>query len=1018
MVVNEPAQIKCGAPDLIVNQRGLPIGYVECKPIGSNLDTIEETEQLKRYRVGLPNLILTNYLEFRWYTQGNLRQVVGGFNEHHGNITTRDELLNNLISLCDAFFTSEPILVKEYRQLAKLMAAKARLLKEGVHGILLSNETEWSKAWKNLLKAYRSVLLEELSEEEFADFQAQTVVYGLFIARILHGENPDRFSGFSVISQNTPPLLREVYSMFKGTDFESPVAWIVKDIVRLLADMNTASVIEGYGNPEVQDQWLIYFYEEFLSQYDPMLRRIRGVYYTPKPVVSFIVNSIDTILQNQFRLPRGLAHVSKAEEKTPEIVVLDPSAGTGTFLREVVTCIKNTLNAEGIAGTWDDYVERHLISRIFGFELLMAPYAICHLTLSLQILGNSTPRSAIRKLQRFNVFLTNTLDEPSLEPKEILFGQQIAEEANAANKVKTEQPVLVVLGNPPWSAHSVNNGDWINSLLRGVCKFEKRKTDSYYHENGHPLEEKNKKPLNNDYVKFLRFSHWRIDRTGRGLIGYVTSHSFLDGRSHRAMRQSLMRTFDEIYILDLHGDTKKHEKDPSGRKDENVFDITEGVAISLFVKTSMEKDSMSRVFFADLHGTRDTKFATLEREDVRTIDWTEIEPQEPLYEFKQINYSRRREYDGFWKLDEIFSLHSRGIGTSRDALTIHRTQNDVRKTVERLVQLDPEVAREEFNLRPDTGWTIGSAQRDIMDHVNTEEYIQRIAYRPFEKHFTWYSGRSSGFMERPRRDIMQHMINGENKGLVCSRQQSQDQTIWSLVGVVEHITDSTFLSNKTKEGCNLFPLYTFQSDSRIPNINQKLIDFLSEELFLEWLVFGKGDLDSTIGPESILNYIYAVLHCRTYRQTYADFLRTDFPRIPFLEDRDSLKTLVYLGEQLVNLHLWADDGRTELDVSFPRSGDGIVSKVEWIAPSDGQVSGRVVINEKQFFEGIKDDVWNFEFGSYKPIQRWLKDRKKINSVLTYEAVENFRNICSIVSKTIRLMDEVDVVWVKGLRNEN
>ncbi len=585
--LNEPSQVACGAPDFIVERDGVPIGHVECKDVGADLDSVEGSEQLRRYRDGLPNLVLTDYVEFRWYVDGELRgdAARAGRSDGQGGLRYDGAGAGEVADLLAAFFDADAPVVDNSRDLARRMAGKARLLRNGVVSIFASEG--FSGPLGDLLDAYREVLIGDLNYLEFADLQAQTAAYGLFAARCRHdlsGSGP--FTRQSAVFAETTPFLQAVFGQIAGPGIDPRTAWVVDDLARLLDRADMEAILENFGSSTVGRDPVVHFYEDFLTAYDYELREMRGVYYTPEPVVSYIVRSVDRILRGKFGLTDGLADTEVIESAdgqaaTPRVLILDPATGTGTFLREVAANIRETVHGKGLAGAWPEYVQEHLLPRLFGFELLMAPYAICHLKLALEIAG---PESgfAMPEGRRLNVFLTNALEEAHESATGPLFAHEIARESRSADEVKREKPVMVVLGNPPYSGHSANAGDWITGLMRG--RDGEKSTANYFEVDGAPLGERNPKWLNDDYVKFIRFAQWKIEQTGEGVLGFVTNHSYLDNPTFRGMRQSLMEAFDEIYLLDLHGNARKKERTPEGGADENVFDIQQGVAIGLFVK--------------------------------------------------------------------------------------------------------------------------------------------------------------------------------------------------------------------------------------------------------------------------------------------------------------------------------------------------------------------------------------------------------------------------------------------------
>ena len=622
--LNEPAHVACGAPDFIVTRSDVPIGHIECKDIGVNLARVEIDAQLKRYRKGLPNLILTDYLEFRWYVEGELRETARlGRIDAQGNIAVDRAGSEKGQALLGAFFEADPPSINSPRELAERMAAKARLLRDGIERILERGDQAGSL--RELLEGYRNVLIAGLSTEEFADLQAQTAAYGLFAARCLHDSQAETFTRRSAVFTDTTPFLRDLFGRIAGPGIDLRLAWIVDDLALLLERADMAAILADFGRRTRREDPVVHFYEDFLTAYDPELREMRGVYYTPEPVVSYIVRSLDRLLRARFDLADGLADTATVALETPEggrtssprVLILDPAAGTGTFLRETVATIRRTIEEKGLIGAWPDYVREHLLERLFGFELLMAPYAICHLKLAFEI-GGADAGFRMPDGQRLGIFLTNTLEEAHERTSAPLFASEILREAASADAVKREKPVMVVLGNPPYSGHSANKGAWIRALLRGDGAGA---SGSYFHIDRQSIGERNTKWLHDDYVKFIRFAQWRIERTGGGILGFVTNHAYLDNPTFRGMRRSLMETFDEIYLLDLHGNSKKREKTPDGGKDENVFDIQQGVAVGLFVKRGNVSETSAQVFHSDLWGAREAgpdggKYGWLSANDV------------------------------------------------------------------------------------------------------------------------------------------------------------------------------------------------------------------------------------------------------------------------------------------------------------------------------------------------------------------------------------------------------------------
>jgi len=608
---NEPKRIECGSPDFVIQR--LPdkftLGYLEAKDVDVSLDEVERSEQLKRYLRSLPNFILTDYLEFRWYIEGKPRSSgrlarpgKGGklIPDKHGE--------ESVAAILHEFLAHQPVDITSPEALARRMASQTHMIRD-----IIVNAFENDKAstgLKDLRKAFAEVLIPDLEKTEntaqFADMYSQTIAYGLFAARCNH-EGPEKFQRLGAASEipKTNPFLRKLFDIITGADLEGePYAGFVDDLVQTLAFTDMESILEHFGRRTKQEDPVVHFYETFLAAYDPRLRESRGVYYTPEPVVSYIVRSVDHLLKTRFGFKDGLAdqsmmsmarddeEVGKIEEHWPRVLILDPACGTGTFLYAVVDHIRNQFIESGNAGMWSGFVRTHLLPRLFGFELLMAPYAVAHFKLGMQLAAQDLDDSLRKKWaydfsgnERLQVFLTNTIEE--VEQKAgLLYGplRVIADEAEAASKAKTQLPIMVIMGNPPYSGHSANASWRMNAEGKKTPTFIGRLMQDYYFVDGKPLGEKNPKWLQDDYVKFLRWAQWRIEKTGAGILAFITNHGYLDNPTFRGMRQNLMKTFDNIYLIDLHGNAKKKEKCPDGSKDENVFDIQQGVAIAIMVK--------------------------------------------------------------------------------------------------------------------------------------------------------------------------------------------------------------------------------------------------------------------------------------------------------------------------------------------------------------------------------------------------------------------------------------------------
>lgn len=1008
IATNEPKQIKCGAPDFIVSRNDLPLGYIEAKDIGKNLAEIEKDEQLTRYRDGLANLILTDYLEFRRYENGELVQECRiGRPGSDGKINRDKDGIAKLRELFSAFFSAQAPAINTPKDLARHLAASARIIRQVTEDVF-SAEDEEHGSLHDQLEAFRVTLIKDLKSEAFADMYAQTIVYGLFSARVHHKGRIDSFTRQSAAYDipKTNPFLRALFEQIAGARLDERLVWAVDHVARLLAQADMASILADFGKRTRQQDPVVHFYETFLAAYDPKMREKRGVFYTPEPVVSYIVRSVDAILKRDFGIADGIASAEKipmpkadllqTRDDCHKVLILDPACGTGTFLFNVVDHIHAEMERKGQGGAWDLYVREHLLPRLFGFELLMAPYTMAHMKLGLQLreLGYEFESD-----ERLKVYLTNSLEEAFEQSKPMAFARAIEHESNAAREVKNELPVMVILGNPPYSGLSVNKGKWIDNLLKHSLQT-KSNGQSYYQVDGVPLSEK-KVWLQDDYVKFIRIAQYRIEKTGYGILAFITNNGYLDNPTFRGMRQSLLKTFDDIYILNLHGNAKKKETAPDGSKDENVFDIMQGVAVGIFVKRpNGETNQNAVVQHADLWGTRETKYSALSMQDAQSIASMELEPKSPYYFYVPRDLSYEDEFHSFTPITKILAAYVTGIVTSRDSLTIHFNKDSIWKTVCKFVELSSEEAIELFKLPEDkNSWTTVEAKRDLLDRGPSEENLTKILYRPFDSRWTYYTGRTQGFLWRPREEVMRHMLSGSNIAISTTRSIEIGRG-WEHVFCSNMITQHHTVS--LKEVNYLFPLYLYgDTTERQTNIAKGFLGQFKEKLGLEWVGDGHGDLESSFGPEDVFHYIYAIFHSPAYRERYAGFLKIDFPRVPLTSDADLFRALVPLGHRLTALHTM--EAKAEKLTRYPESGDHLVEK----PPRYEAKTQRVYINKSQYFESVPPEVWEFHVGGYQVCHKWLKDRKGRH--LSLEEINHYQDVVAALAETITLMGRIDEV---------
>ena len=980
-VINEQSHIDCGAPDLTLLSKQLPIAYIEAKDLeDGDLDGRKKNkEQFDRYKASLDTIIFTDYLDFHLYEHGEWQQSVR-LAEIQGNKIRLSDA-DRFVSLMEHIKNARPQRITSASKLAQLMAGKARLLRDIIEQALIQdgdNPTEL----RCYMEDFRKTLLHDITPKKFADIYAQTIAYGMFAAR-LHDESPDDFTRAEAANliPKTNPFLRKIFQQIAGFDLDERIAWIVDDLVSAFAATDMEKIMQGFGKETQQTDPILHFYEDFLFQYDPAAKKQCGVYYTPQPVVEFIVRAVDDILRTDFNLPMGLADTSKTEveQEIPQdpkhrkekklvhrVQVLDPATGTGTFLAEAVRQIKRDLG--GQMGAWPSYVPEHLRPRLFGFELMMAPYTIAHIKLDMEI--------GVKMDNRLNVYLTNSLEEANMDSG-TLFGDYLAQEANAASCIKKESPVMIVMGNPPYSVSSNNKGEWISKLLEDYKKN---------------LNEK-KLNLDDDYIKFIRLAQYYVERNGEGVLAYICNNSFMDGLIHRQMRSELMRVFDKIYILDLHGNTRKKETAPDGSKDENVFDIMQGVSINIFVKKSGKSKAPAEVRHFDLYGLREFKYDYLRTHDLASVEWQTLNPQEPQLFFAPKDFSLQKEYEKGFKIDSLMKIGSTGIESQRDNYCICDKYDELYQHVYDLINLDVSEVRTKYEIGSDgTEWNLQAAKNDVGKEFDRIRAIQLLC-QPFFKRYTYFSKHSKGFLARPRYDVMRHMLTGENISLVVPRQTAQ---VWRHVLVADTPTNGNYLAIGKQNGAGVqFPLYLYPEEgsidtSRRPNLDEKI-----------W-----AQINTAIGkeasPEDIFDYIYGVLHSPAYRARYKEFLNVDFPRIPYPKNADEFEHFCSFGNQLRELHLMHHV--PESPVSFPNAGSMQVDYLRWEWNQDNGYSGNIWINDTQCFEGVPTEAWEFYIGGYQPAQKWLKDRR--GRTLTYDDIQHYRKIISVLIETKVIMDKI------------
>jgi hypothetical protein len=992
-----PKPTEAGNPDFrIWDGKNHITGYIEAKdPSVTNLDRIEVSGQLKRYRETFPNVILTNFYEFRLYRNGELvKQALVGRPELARKLAVAPPVENetSFFDLLDTFFSFSLPHVRNAQSLATELAKRTRFLRDEVVSIELdAEEKQGKKAIQGFYEAFRKYLIGTLTKEAFADLYSQTLTYGLFAARTRSDNSFNRELAFKYIP-NTIGILRDVFRFISLEDPPKPLQVIVDDIAEVLSVTDVRKILEDYFEEGKGQDPIVHFYETFLTAYDPSIREKRGVYYTPEPVVGYIVRSVNELLKTHFDMPDGLASIN--------LTLLDPAAGTLTFPAEAVKLAVKEFTEKYGSGGRNNFIRNQILENFFAFELMMAPYAVGHLKMSflLEELGYKLSDN-----ERFKLYLTNTLEMDELEQISIPGLSSLSEESHLAGKIKKEQPVLVILGNPPYSGISANINDWTEKLLKQNIDG----AQSYYEVDGKPLGEKNPKWLQDDYVKFLRFAQWKIQKAGFGVVGMITNHSYLDNPTFRGMRQSLMKTFNEIYILDLHGNSLKKETAPDGEKDENVFDIRQGTAIAIFVKQKEKSDC--KVYHAELFGKRQNKYEWLDAHQLEIKNYQLLKPESPWYFFIPRDTEKIKNYLKWKQINEIFPVNGAGMTTARDNFVIDFNKAALLNRIRlfKNSKFSDKELYEFFHINKKIGWSIRKAWNMLQNIPDNEleNYIFDFLYRPFDHRYIFWH---DSLVWRTVKQIMVHLLQN-NFSLTTVRQVKTGGT-WQHCLISDKLIESCYISNKTSEICYAFPLYLYKQHTPKKSRSQYMMMLFEPEpeygnIYKEPNIDKKvyQTLNKTYGreitPEEILYYIYAVFYSNVYREKYADFLKIDFPRVPFPADYKVFSKMAALGNELVDLHLMKSSRLNTFVSKFQGEGENDVIEEIIYRPEES----RIYINSEKYFDNVKPEVWGYQIGGYQVLQKYLKDRKgrKMDDFVHYS------QIISSLSYTIEIQHEID-----------
>ncbi|RTJ54636.1 type ISP restriction/modification enzyme [Campylobacter jejuni] len=1031
-----------GAPDFLITKDFLTLGYIENKRVNANLDNIITSDQILKYTKLSPNIILTDYLRFILLSLNDKNEIIickevkicsldemKSIIKNQSLLETKTKELNELFAI---FFSKIPNPINSALDFANHLSLRTRILKDE---LLLSIENE---ALISLFNTFKETLYKELSYEEFCDSFAQTLTYSLFLAKLNNdtAKEIDLNNAKKFIPKSFP-LIRSM-SGFLDDSFENleNIKWLLEEIINIINHIDITSIIKELNKTGEKDLFnrptilsthkdpYLHFYETFLASYDPKLREVRGVYYTPAPVVIFIINAVDEVLKQDFNHKKGL---SEALDKN--ITLLDFATGTGTFLLEAFRKALESINKNSV-----NYNPKALIGKFCGFEFLIAPYTIAHLKLSQSF--KEEFNSPLNDDESFKIALTNTLYSKSISKEQndqnTLFTLiDLTKEFKKAQKIKEEQ-ILIITGNPPYSGASSNKGLYEDEIKisyglepskANLSKEQKEYINLYFQEKTkqntktfkaiyekHKLEnEKNPKWLLDDYVKFIRFAQSKIDSQENGIFAFISNNSFLDNPTFRGMRYSLMQSFDKIYILNLHGDTRKKEKTPDGSKDDNVFDIMQGVSINIFIKQN-SKTKNTKIYHYDLYGKRKDKYEFLYENDLNSIKWTLIKNNEPFYLFLPQNNDLLEEYNKGISVKDIFMLSSVGIVGGRDKFVMSNSDNlesleELKTKIKRFLSLDIESARKEFDLGQDSrDWKIEYALKELKDTQNNSFNYKKIHYRPFDVRWTYYTGKSKGFHCMPRGEIFEHFLENENIGLICDR------------GTKLNNIDNIFISNKIIDlhlvgsGSYIYPLYLYPTTrskkflkKENPNFNEENFTSKIENFKESFRAFIDNLYKEKFSPENILGYIYAVLFHKIYREKYLDFLKIDFPKIPFTKDKNTFKNLSKLGLKLINLHLLKNN---ELDFNVGealfkdiKNKNFKIQKIKY-----NKDTKELFINESLYFNEVSLEIYEFKIGGYVVLDKYLKSHKE-------EDIDHkhFTLIIQTLNETLKIQDEISKI---------
>ena len=1020
VVINEAKRKDYGAPDFEFRHHDAAIAFMETKDIGDS-DLLGENDkqhkgQFDRYKNAVNMIAFTDYRSFYLFENGELTISATIGRKEQGKIVLNEDeqQLSNFLKIISTLGAAEPQPIRSAKLLAETMAAKAKIIADVLEKAMKKNETNEDRDLHAKLDAFKKFLVHDMHVEQFTDFYAQTIVYGLFIARI-YDKTPQTFS-LQEAAELIPainPFLKKIFKHLALADLHDGIRWIVEDLVAIFRVTDIKRVMRNYGKDP-----LVHFYEEFLEAYNPKIREDFGVWYTPHEIVSFIINAVDTILREKLDTPKGLADNSKITYKNQlfhKVQILDPATGTGTFLSVAAEKIYKSYIDKGQEGLWPEDVVQNIIPRLNGFEYLMAPYTMAHLKVATALHLDDQQEQLP---DRLNIFLTNSLDKDYPEEK-LDFARFITDESNAASLIKRDTPVMVVIGNPPYNEKSANNGDWIKNLMDdykqepGQKKIYVRtikKSGKKIYQN--TLKgERNPKGLNNDYCKFIRLGQNFVEATQEGVLAYICANTFLDTSLFRGMRYELLSKFDEIYIINLHGSTKRNESTET-QKDECVFNIQVGVSINIFIKRKDGNNSqLARVFYKDMYGSQREKLEYLSNHQLNDVDFQEIHPSAPLYTFRIRNQYLREQYDEGFNINDLMTVNVQGFTTDKDYVAIQYEEKDIRNIVSAMQSdKDDTELQEEYGFSDSRDWKLKGA-RSLLKATSfgiddVDKYISQVCYRPFDYRWTFFH---KALVTYPRPLLQNSVLNKWNIVLCLGKAGNViGDNEWSLVYISTLPTDKNVVP---RGGVYLFPLFVYDQEGvGHVNFSEDILKKIEERTGLSMQTTVE-DKERCIGypPIVLLDYVYAVLHSTHYRRTFHECLQDGFPTIPYPSSADYFFQMAKMGEEIRNLHLLEgiteDDIITTYPVCRPKDNN-LCEKREFEETEKG--IGRIWINDNQYFDHVPTVVWNMVVAGYQPLDRWLKDRK--GKRLTSEEIVHYQLMVTALQKQAAVMEEINAIF--------